>query len=154
MMLAISSGSAVADMAVRPAESMIVVAMPWATRKAPVISSMPQVTAACASTKRMKHLNASSGFFISAKLPQVFTMPITKNSTSSAYPTAFNPPLIPTMTFQIPPPLKFSGDVVMSCQISSSLPFHISSAEFRLSMIQFPLPIQNHLLREEIRGAV
>ena len=47
-----------------------------------------------------------------------------------------------------------SGEVLMSCQISASLPFHISSAEFKLSTIQFPLPIQNHLLREEIRGAV
>ena len=42
-----------------------------------------------------------------------------------------------------------SGEVLMSCQISASLPFHISSAEFKLSTIQFPLPIQNHLLREE-----
>ena len=133
-------------MAVRPDESMIVVTIPWATRKAPVISSMPQVTAACASTKRMKHLNASSGFFISAKLPQVFTIPMTKNSTNSAYPTAFSPSLMLTMTAQIPPPLKDSGDVVMSCQISESRSFHISSAEFRLSTIQFPLPIQNHLL--------
>ena len=136
-------------MAVRPDESMIVVTIPWATRKAPVISSMPQVTAACASTKRMKHLNASSGFFISAKLPQVFTIPMTKNSTNSAYPTAFNPSLMFTMAFQTPPPLKDSGEVLISCQISASLPFHISSAEFKLSTIQFPLPIQNHLLREE-----
>ena len=84
MMLTISSGSAVADMALSPDESMIVVTMPWATRKAPVISSMPQLTAACASTKRIKHLNAISGFFISAKLPQVLTTPMTKNNTSSA----------------------------------------------------------------------
>ena len=112
-------------------------------------SSMPHDTAACASTKRMKHLKATSGFFISAKLPQVLTTPITKNSTSSAYPTAFNPSLIFTITFQTPPPLKDSGEVLMSCQISASLPFHISSAEFKLSTIQFPLPIQNHLLREE-----
>ena len=84
MMLTISSGSVVADMALSPDESMIVVTMPWATRNAPVISSMPQLTAACANTKRIKHLNAISGFFISAKLPQVLTTPMTKNNTSSA----------------------------------------------------------------------
>ena len=149
MTLTSSSGNVVADIAVSPEESMMVVTMPWATRNAPVISSMPHDTAACASTKRMKHLKATSGFFISVKLPQVLTTPITKNSTNSAYPTAFNPSLMFTMTFQTPPPLKDSGEVLISCQISASLPFHISSAEFKLSTIQFPLPIQNHLLREE-----
>lgn len=65
--------------------------------------------------------------------------PITKNSTRSAYAIAFKASLIPTITFQIPPPLKFSGLVVNSVQISDSLLFHVSSEELRLSMIQFPL---------------
>ena len=33
-----------------------------------------------------------------------------------------------TITLQIAPPLKFSGDCVMSSQISDSLSFHVSSA--------------------------
>jgi len=84
-------------------------------------------------------LNATSGRFSSVKLPQVFMTPITKNSTNSAYAIAFSASLIPTITFQIPPPLKFSGLVVNSVQISDSLLFHVSSEELRLSMIQFPL---------------
>ncbi len=72
------------DMAVRPEESMMVDTMPWATRNRASHQLHAPGTAACASTKRMKHLKATSGFFISVKLPQVLTTPITKNSTSSA----------------------------------------------------------------------
>ena len=75
----------------------------------------------------------------SVKLPQVFMTPITKNSTRSAYAITFSASLMPTITFQIPPPLKFSGLVVNSVQISVSFPFHVSRDELRLSMIQFPL---------------
>ena len=84
MMLTILLGSSVADKADNPDESMIVETIPWATRNSIVMISIPQVTAACAKIKRIKHLNATSGFLISAKLPQVFTTPMTKNSTSSA----------------------------------------------------------------------
>ena len=49
---------------------------------------------------------------------------------------AWSAPLILTITFQTPPPLNSSGVVLMSCQISVSLPFQVSRAEF-----QFPLPI-------------
>jgi len=50
-----------------------------------------------------------------------------------------------TITDHTPPPLKFSGLVLISVQISVSLSFQVDSAEFRLSMIQFPLPIFDHL---------
>ena len=59
---------------------------------------------------------------------------------------AFSPPLIFTTTFQIPPPLKLSGDMVTKVQISVTLPFHISSADCRFSMIQLPLPMTIHPL--------
>ena len=55
---------------------------------------------------------------------------------------AWSAPLILTITFQTPPPLNSSGVVLMSCQISVSLPFQVSRAEFKLSTIQFPLPNQ------------
>ena len=45
------------------------------------------------------------------------------------------------ITVQTPPPLKFSGLVLMRVQISASLPFQVVRAELRLSTIQFPLPI-------------
>ena len=54
---------------------------------------------------------------------------------------AWSAPLILTITFQTPPPLNSSGVVLMSYQISVSLPFQVSRAEFKLSTIQFPLPI-------------
>ena len=68
-------------------------------------------------------------------------MPMTKNSTSKAQPMAWSAPLIPWMTVQTPPPLNSSGVVLRSCQISASFPFQVPRAEFRLSTIQFPLPI-------------
>jgi len=71
----------------------------------------------------------------------VVTIPITKNSTSRAQPMAWSAPLIPWMTVQTPPPLNSSGVVLRSCQISASFPFQVPRAEFRLSTIQFPLPI-------------
>lgn len=79
-------------------------------------------------------------------------MPITKNSTSKAYPMACKPPLIPTITSQIPPPLNSSGLVLMSCQISASLLFQVFRAEFRLSTIQFPLP--NYLFTPHLPGTI
>ncbi len=73
----------------------------------------------------IKSFSACSGFFTSVKLPQVFTIPTTKNNTSRASPIACNAPWILTMTFQIVPPLKFSG----SCNerhISDSFSFQVS----------------------------
>lgn len=109
------------------------------------IRSRPYPTAAFASTKRMNILKAASGRFRSAKLEQVLTTPTAKNRTSSPYPMAFKAPLMSSMTCQIPPPLKVAGSWVSSVQISASLSFHVSSAEFKLSIIQFP---PGHLLEE------
>ena len=141
MMVTISLGRVVSVSADKPEASMMVEIMPCATLKSAVISSMPWVTAAWASTKRIKHLNTISGFFNSVKLEHVFTIPMTKNSTSRAQPIAWSAPLMPWMTVQTPPPLKFSGVVLRSCQISASFPFQVPRAELRLSTIQFPLPI-------------
>ena len=80
----ISSGNVVADMAVSPEAPMMVVTIPCATLNRAVISSIPWEAAACANTKRIKVLNTTSGRFISVKLPQVLTTPITKNNTRSA----------------------------------------------------------------------
>ena len=44
---------------------------------------------------------------------------------------------MPSITLQIPPPLKVAGSCVRSCQSSVSLPFQVSRAELRLSTIQF-----------------
>ena len=82
MVVTISLGRVVADMAVRPEEDMMVDTMPWATLNSAVISSIPCPTAAWASTNRTKHRKAISGFFSSAKLPQVLTTPAAKKSTS------------------------------------------------------------------------
>ena len=111
--------------------------------------SRPYPTAAFASTKRMNILNAASGRFRSARLEQVLTTPTAKNKTSRPYPMAFRAPLMSSMTCQIPPPLKVAGSWVSSVQISASLSFHVSSAEFKLSIIQFPA---GHLLSEKYMG--
>ena len=132
---------------------MMVEIIPWATLNSAVISSMPWVTAAWASTKRIKHLNTISGFFNSVKLPQVLTMPMTKNSTSRAQPMAWSAPLISCMTVQTPPPLNSSGLVESRVQISASFPFQVPRAELRLSTIQFPLPTHTTSFTSEIRFA-
>ena len=46
-----------------------------------------------------------------------------------------------SITAHTPPPLKLSGLVLMSVQISASFSFQVPRAELRLSTIQFPLPI-------------
>jgi hypothetical protein len=71
-------------------------------------------------------------------------MPIAKNSTSSPYPTPCSAVLIWTISVQMSPPLKPSGEVVSSVQISASLPFQPSSAFSSVRMIQLLL-IENHL---------
>ena len=116
-----------------------------ATLNRSVSSSIPLSTAACATTKRTKHFSAISGFLSSVKLPQVFTTPMTKNSTSRAYATAFSPSLMFTITFQTLPPLKFSGVVLMSVQISPNLSFQVARALLRLSAIHEPVPVKHHL---------
>ena len=45
------------------------------------------------------------------------------------------------ITSHTPPPLKFSGLVLRSCQISDSRSFQVPRAELMLSTTQFPLPI-------------
>ena len=71
--------------------------------------------------KRMKTLTAVSGFLSSAKLPQVLMTPTVKNKTSRAVPIAPKTPLIEVITLQMPPPLKFCGDVVRMAHIFSSI---------------------------------
>ena len=68
MMVTISAGRVVSVSADSPEAVMMVEIIPWATLNSAVISSIPWVTAACASTKRIKHLNTISGFFNSVKL--------------------------------------------------------------------------------------
>ena len=48
------------------------------------------------------------------------------------------------MTYQMAPPRKSSGAVVMSCQISVNFSFHVDSEELRVSMIK--LSMVDHLL--------
>ena len=59
---------------------------------------------------------------------------------------------MPSMTVQTPPPLNSSGVVLRSCQISASFPFQVPRAEFRLSTIQFPLPIFITSFLQKIHG--
>lgn len=54
---------------------------------------------------------------------------------------ALRPSLILRMTDQTPPPLNSSGPVESRVHISVSRMFQVPRAEFRLSTIQFPLPI-------------
>ena len=82
------------------------------------------------------NLNVLKRIYTSTKLPQVFITPTTKNSTSSASPMACTAPWILTMTFQIVPPLKVSGDCVINCQISANLLFHVSRVFSRFCTTQ------------------
>ena len=141
----ISAGSSVTPPFVIPDCAMIVDTIPCTMENRAVINSMPYMMAPCASANRIKALRACSGFFMSVKLPQVFTIPAAKNSTKSPYPMAVSAPLIPVMTLQIVPPLKDSGLWVRSVQISASFSFHVDNAEFRFCTIQLSLK-QSHLL--------
>ena len=132
----ISAGSTVSCAAPKPAAFMMVEISPCTMLNRAIISSKPYVTAALARAKRINTLRACSGRFSSAKEPQVFITPTTKNKTSSASPMACTAPWMPTITFQIVPPLNCSGDCVMSCQISASFSFHVSSAFSKFCTIQ------------------
>ncbi|MNI60346.1 hypothetical protein D3C73_1155570 [compost metagenome] len=89
---AIAFGRAAAVAEPKPERAIMVEMMPCTIVNSVIISSRPYVTTAFASTKRMNSLTATSGFFTSAKLPVVFTTPMTKNKTSSASPVACRPP--------------------------------------------------------------
>ena len=129
----------------KPATVMIELIMPCTILSSAIISSMPWVTTPFAMANRTNSLTACSGFFTSAKLPQVFITPTTKNKTSRAYPMACTAPWTLCMTAQMEPPLKVSGDCVRSCQISASFPDHISSAFSMFLTIQLSDKI-SHLL--------
>ena len=68
-----------------------------------------------------------------------------KNSTNSPYPIPVNALLIPTITFQMSPPLNVSGVCVSSVQISASLSFQPDRAFSNTLTTQLSL-IGCHLL--------
>ena len=141
----ISWGSVVPLVPVKPDWVMMVETIPCTIWNTASIRSRPYPTAAFASTNRINNLKACSGRFTSVKEPQVLTTPTAKNNTNKPYPMAFSAPLISSMTCQTPPPLKVAGSWVSNVQISVSLSFQVSNAEFRFSMIQFPTA---HLLHK------
>ena len=104
-----SWGSAVPVTPDKPDWVITVETIPCMMENRASMRSSPYPTAAFAKAKRSRSLNASSGLFISARPEQVLTTPTAKNKTSRPYPMAFSAPLISSITFQIPPPLKVSG---------------------------------------------
>ena len=84
----------------------------------------------------INNFNACSGLFISAKLPQVFITPITKNNTNKANAIACIAPLIFTITFQTPPSLNASGGIKSNPTISENLEFHVLTVFIKLLDIQ------------------
>ena len=131
-----SAGMVIVSGVPKPAAFMMVEMTPWTMLRIASISSMPWVIRAFAMAKRTKSLRACSGFFSSAKEPQVFTTPAAKNKTSSARAMACKAPWTVCMTCQMEPPLKVSGDWVRSCQISASLSDQVSSARSMFLTIQ------------------
>ena len=149
MVVTISAGKVVCSGVPNPAAFIMVEIVPCTILNKASISSIPYVITPFASAKRTKSFSACSGFFTSVKLPQVFTIPITKNNTSKASPIAWTAPLMSTITFQIFPPLKFCGVVVMSVHISDSFSFQVSRAFSRFWTTQLSL-IQSTSL--QLRG--
>ena len=84
----ISFGKTVCVVPPSPADVIIVLAIPCTILNIAIINSKPYVTIAFAIAKRIKSFNACYGFLTSAKLPQVFITPITKNNTNNASPIA------------------------------------------------------------------
>ena len=111
-----------------------------------VINSIPCVTTAFAKMNRTNSFTACSGFFKSVKLPQVFTTPITKNSTSKPVPIPCIAVLTLVIAVQIPPPLKFCGEVKIRFQSSVTLPFQVSSAFCSVDYLQPNYRTFKHLL--------
>ena len=139
MRVAICSGSSVGVVVVSPDAPTMVFTAPCAILNREFVICKLYVMAALAQANRTKTLNAASGRFSSAKEPQVFMTPITKNSVKSAYAMALSAPLTEIMVYQMAPPRKSSGAVVISDHISDSLSFHVARAEFRLSITKFPI---------------
>lgn len=99
--------------------------------------------------KRIKSFSACSGRFTSSRLALVLAIPTRKNKTSRASPMACTAPLMFRITFQIPPPLNDSGDMVRSCQTSASFSFHVFSAFWRFCTTQLSLTghhLRNHCI--------
>lgn len=136
---AICSGSSTGVVVVNPDAPMIVLTAPWHILNRVFVICRLYVMAALAQAKRTNTLNAASGRFNSAKDPQDFMTPITKNSVRSAYAMARSAPLTEIIAYQMAPPRKSSGAVVISVHISFSLSFHVARAEFRLSITKFPI---------------
>ena len=88
MVVTISAGKVVCSGVPNPAAFIIVEIVPCTILNSASISSIPYVITPFANAKRTKSFKACSGFFTSVKLPQVFTIPITKNNTSKASPIA------------------------------------------------------------------
>ena len=124
----ISSGNTVCVAVSKPADVIIVPIVLCTILNNVSISSIPFVMTALARINRTNSLTACSGFFTSAKLPQVFTTPMTKNNTSNANPIACTAEFTFSIAVQIPPPLKSFGDVSTRDQISVILAFQVSSA--------------------------
>lgn len=74
----ISLGSVILSKLPMPDAFMMVLTIPCTISKSAIISSSPYVTTPFAIANLMKSFRACSGFFTSAKLPQVFTTPTTK----------------------------------------------------------------------------
>jgi hypothetical protein len=91
----ISAGSSVTPPFVIPDCAMIVDTIPCTMENRAVINSMPYMMAPCASANRIKALRACSGFFMSVKLPQVFTIPAEKKQYQKSIPNGSQSPVDP-----------------------------------------------------------
>ena len=131
-----SSGNTVSVADETPA-AVIIEAIPLCTiPNKVVINSIPCVMTAFAKMNRTKSFTACSGFFKSVKLPHVLTTPITKNRTNKPVPRACIAVLTLVIAVQIPPPLKFCGEVRIRFHNSVTLAFQVSSAFCRLPTTQ------------------
>ena len=104
-----------------------------------VIKSIAYVIATFAAQKRIKCFKAYSGRWKSRNDAVDLNMLIAKKRTNKPSPIAWSPPFMPEMTFQIAPPLKFCGEVVINDHISVILSFQVENAFSRLATIQLSL---------------
>ncbi|MBR4358013.1 MAG: hypothetical protein IKQ00_08805 [Butyrivibrio sp.] len=93
----------------------------WTMVTKSTIKVRPLSINALAITKRTKTFTAVSGLLSSAKLPQVLTTPTVKKRTRRAVPIAPRTPFMVVIMLQMPPPLKFCGEVVRMDHILSSM---------------------------------